>query len=257
MYVDSTLAVEATRIYSDGMTDFYDEQTLALLAQGIDPIVFPGLHLSVTSDESKLINSDTTPKVILSASGMCEAGRIRHHLKHNLWRSESTVLFVGYQSAGTVGRKLIDGSASVRLFGEDINVRADICQLDGISGHADRDMLLGWLGNMDQKPRQVFVNHGDETVCEAFAQTVAEKLNFPAVAPFSGDGFDLLTGECIQKGVVTRVQKKGKRTSDLYQRLVTAGKTLVRLIESMKGATNREIIALTDAINSLIAKHKK
>ena len=108
VYVDSPLAVEATRIYSSGLTDYSDEETLDLLSRGIDPIHFPGLRLSITADDSKLINEDRTPKVILSASGMCEAGRIRHHLKHNLWRSDSTVLFVGYQAEGTVGRKLVE-----------------------------------------------------------------------------------------------------------------------------------------------------
>ncbi|MBE6982081.1 MAG: MBL fold metallo-hydrolase [Ruminococcaceae bacterium] len=257
VYVDSPLAVEATRIYSDNLTDFYDAQTLELLAQGIDPIVFDELVLSVTSEESKMINADKTPKVILSASGMCEAGRIRHHLKHNLWRAESTVLFVGYQSQGTLGRSLQEGASRVKLFGEDITVHAEICQLDGISGHADRDMLLGWLENLQNKPTRVFVNHGDETVCEAFAQTVTEKLGFSAVAPYSGDGYDLLTDECFPKGVVTRVQKKGRRADDLYQKLLSAGKLLLRLIESMKGATNREMTALTDQINNLLQKHKR
>ena len=258
VYVDSPLAVEATRIYADGLTEYYDDETLQLLAQGIDPITFPGLRLSVTSEESKLINADKTPKVILSASGMCEAGRIRHHLKHNLWREESTILFVGYQSAGTLGRKLADGATSVKLFGETIVVHAQIHEMAGISGHADRDMLLDWLANMGQAPRQVFVNHGDELVCEHFAATIAQKLQYPAVAPYSGDGYDLATGECFQKGVITRVQKKGaKRTTELYQKLVSAGKHLTWLIENMKGAANKEIVSLTEQINHLIQKYKR
>ena len=122
VYVDSPLAVEATSIYSSGLTDYYDSETLDLLEQGIDPLRFNGLKLSVTSDDSKLINFDESPKVILSASGMCEAGRIRHHLKHNLWRADSTVLFVGYQAEGTVGRKLVEGETTVKLFGEEINI---------------------------------------------------------------------------------------------------------------------------------------
>jgi len=258
VYVDSPLAVEATRIYADGLTEYYDDETLQLLAQGIDPITFPGLRLSVTSEESKLINADKTPKVILSASGMCEAGRIRHHLKHNLWREESTILFVGYQSAGTLGRKLADGATSVKLFGETIVVHAQIHEMAGISGHADRDMLLDWLAHMGQAPRQVFVNHGDELVCDHFADTITKKLQYPAVAPYSGDGYDLVTGECFQKGVITRVQKKGtKRTTELYQKLVSAGKHLTWLIENMKGAANKEIVSLTEQINHLIQKYKR
>jgi len=259
VYVDSPLAVEATRIYACGLTDYYDRETLSLLEQGIDPILFPDLRMSVTSEESKLINSDKIPKVILSASGMCEAGRIRHHLKHNLWRSESTILFVGYQSEGTVGRKLINGADSVKLFGENIAVHAAITDLDGISGHADRDMLLGWLKHMGKAPRQVFVNHGDDVVCDSFVKTVTETLGYPAVAPFSGDGYDLLTEEWFQKGTVVRVHKesRGRRNSNnLYERLLEASRQLLKLIETKKGASNKELSRMTDQINDLYNKHK-
>lgn len=258
VYVDSPLAVEATKIYAGDMTDYYDQQTLDLLAQGIDPITFPGLKLSVTADESKLINEDKEPKVILSASGMCEAGRIRHHLKHNLWRAQSTILFVGYQSVGTIGRKLVDGATSVKLFGEDIRVHADIRQMDGISGHADRDMLLGWLGSMSVPPKRVFVNHGDDTVCDSFVNTVESRLGYPAVASYSGDGYDLISGECFQKGIIVRAEKNEgrKRANEVYDRLLTAAKRLMKLIEGMKGATNKEIAKLTDQINSLYDKFK-
>lgn len=259
VYVDSPLAVEATKIYSCGMTDYYDQETLDLLAKGIDPICFEDLRLSVTSEDSKLINFDKTPKVILSASGMCEAGRIRHHLKHNLWRNDSTILFVGYQTEGTIGRKLIDGAMSVRLFGEEIAVHAAICEMDGISGHADRDMMLAWLSNMKTPPKLVFVNHGNDGVCDSFVNTIEEKLQFPAVAPFSGDGFDLVTGECIQKGTVVRVHKesRGRRNSNLlYERLLEAGRQLMKLIETKKDASNKELARMTDQINDLYNKHK-
>ena len=259
VYVDSPLAVEATRIYACGMTDYYDAETLQLLSEGIDPILFPDLRLSIASDESKLINADKTPKVILSASGMCEAGRIRHHLKHNLWRNDSTVLFVGYQSAGTIGRKLVDGTDSVRLFGETISVHAAICELDGISGHADRDMLLNWLRSMGKVPTQVFVNHGDDIVCDSFVTTVQEQLGYPASAPFSGDGYDLLTCQWFQKAVPVRAagESKGRRNAvKLYERLLEAGKRMMRLIETMKNASNKDISRLTDQLNALFDKYK-
>ena len=260
VYVDSPLAVEATRIYAAGLTDYYDQDTLDLLNKGIDPICFPGLQLSVTSDQSKLINEDPNPKVILSASGMCEAGRIRHHLKHNLWRPNSTILFVGYQSNGTVGRKLVDGASSVRLFGEDIAVNASIREMDGISGHADRDMLLGWLGHMDRKPKMVFVNHGDDTVCDSFVTAIENRMQFPAVAPYSGDGYDLVTGECFQKGTARRIEKKSRgrqQANTVYERLVTAGKRMNRLIENMKHASNKEISRLADQILALCDKFQR
>ncbi len=260
VYVDSPLAVEATRIYSSGLTEYYDRETLSLLEKGIDPICFPDLRLSVTADESKLINADREPKVILSASGMCEAGRIRHHLKHNLWRKDSTILFVGYQAVGTIGRKLIDGADTVKLFGESIAVHAAIVEMDGISGHADRDKLINWLSNMDSAPDRVFVNHGDDSVCDIFVQTVEEKLNFSAVAPYSGDGYDLITNTCFQKGIVVRVDKvsKGRREANaIFERLVAAGKRVARLIEAMRNASNKELGKFADQLNSVCDKFER
>ena len=164
VYVDSPLAVQATTIFNKNMYECFDEETLALVKKGINPISFPGLNLSITSDESKAINFDDEPKVILSASGMCEAGRIRHHLKHNLWRQDSTILFVGYQAVGTLGRAIAEGASSVKLFGEEIEIRAKICRLAGISGHADKDGLLAWIQGFEKKPKRVFVVHGEDTV---------------------------------------------------------------------------------------------
>ena len=259
VYVDSPLAVEATRIYSAGLTDYYDQETLDLLAKGIDPITFKDLRLSVTADESKLINEDPTPKVILSASGMCEAGRIRHHLKHNLWRNNSTVLFVGYQSEGTVGRKLLEGADRVRLFGEEIAVHANIVALAGISGHADRDMQLSWLSNQTGA-KMIYVNHGDDEVCDTFAATIREKLNVEAVAPYSGDEYDLITGVCTAKGRIVKLTKQSdgrRRANSIYEKLLAAGRRLLHIIEGSKGLTNKELAKFTDQINALCDKYSK
>ena len=259
VYVDSPLAVEATRIYSAGLTDYYDQETLDLLARGIDPITFPNLRLSVTADESKLINEDPAPKVILSASGMCEAGRIRHHLKHNLWRQNSTVLFVGYQSEGTVGRKLLDGADRVKLFGEEIAVHANIVTLAGISGHADRDMLLAWLSNQ-RAAKMIYVNHGDDEVCDTFAAKIHEVLQVEAVAPYSGDEYDLLTAECTAKGRIVKLTKQSdgrRRANSIYEKLLAAGKRLLHIIEQSKGFTNKELAKFTDQINALCDKYSK
>ena len=260
VYVDSPLAVEATKLYADdeAMKPYYDAETLELLSRGIDPITFPGLRTSVTSAESKAINFDNTPKIILSASGMCEAGRIRHHLKHNLWRKESTILFVGYQSEGTVGRKLIDGAATVRLFGEEITVEARIETLAGISGHADRDMMLSWLDSMPAKPRQVFVNHGDDQVTEHFAEAIRSRMNIPAVAPYSGDSYDLLTGQCIAKGRIvraTRLTDGRRRANAAFERLTQAGKRLLSVINASQNLSNMVLARFTDQINALCEKY--
>lgn len=257
VYVDSPLAVEATNIYAGDLVGYYDTETLALLKEGINPIRFADLKLSITADDSKLINADKVPKVILSASGMCEAGRIRHHLKHNLWREESTILFVGYQSEGTVGRKLLDGATSVKIFGETIEVRAEISNLDGISGHADKNMLLGWLKNLSAAPTKVFVNHGDDAVCDAFAESIERELGFTATAPYSGDVFDLASGMCIEKGAVVRILKKKaatRRADAVYERLLSAGRRLMAIITRSRGGANKDLARMTDQINALCDK---
>ena len=154
VYVDSPLAIEATSVFLQCDTSFLDDETRALLARGVNPLVFDGLEVSVSSEESKAINENREPKVIISASGMCDAGRIRHHLKHNLWRPESLILFVGYQSEGTLGRMLYDGAKEVKLFGETIAVRAEVTWLPGVSGHADKNGLLHWISGFEKKPRE-------------------------------------------------------------------------------------------------------
>ncbi len=260
VYVDSPLAVEATGIFLQCDRSCFDPDTLAVLNQGINPIWSDGVRLSVSSEESKQINLDPRPKVILSASGMCEAGRIRHHLKHNLWRRECTVLFVGYQAENSLGRKLQDGTASVKLFGEDIAVNAQIATLHGTSGHADRDGLLAWLGKFREKPSMVFVNHGDDHSCEAFRDTLLQ-LGYQAEAPYSGTEYDLLTGRLLAytEGVkIDReaVFKGGQRAKQVYGELVAAAEELLILVKSRKGKTNKDNAKLTGQIRSLINKWK-
>jgi len=261
VYVDSPLAVEATAIFMQCDNSCLDNETLALVKQGINPIWFDGIHLSVTSDDSKAINEDTTPKVILSASGMCEAGRIRHHLKHNLWRQNSTVLFVGYQAEGSLGRKLQDGAAKVKLFGEEILVRAEIGTLRGTSGHADRDGLLNWIHGFRQKPRGIFVNHGDPDACEAFRELLNSE-GYAAQAPYSGGEYDLLTGELTVYAegvpVIRKEQtKESQRADGIYRGLVAAAQDLLKLAIDCKGKTNKDNAKFTDQIRNLIQKWSK
>ena len=161
---------------------------------------FQELKTSVTSDDSKLINFIEKPKVIISASGMCDAGRIRHHLKHNLWRKECTILFVGYQANGTLGRRLLEGEKNIKLFGEPIEVHARIESLHGISGHADMNGLMAWLKGFQTSLEHVFVVHGEDTVTEEFARKVEETLGCPAWAPFPSGSVDLATNEILMKG---------------------------------------------------------
>ncbi len=260
VYVDSPLAVEATKIYQDNLFDYYDDEALRLIKDGINPISFPGLRLSVTTEESRAINFDIVPKVIISASGMCEAGRIRHHLKHNLWKENNTVLFVGYQAEGTLGRKLVNGAKSVNLFGEQVLVKARIESIVGISGHADRDMLLSWLGSMEKPPVRVFVNHGDDIICDSFAQTIYNKLRFTATAPYSGDEYDLISDECTARGRIVKLTKvsEGRRRANLaFERLMAACSRLKTVIEQSRGLTNKELAKFTDQINDLCDKYAR
>lgn len=259
VYLDSPLAIEATSIYSDVDSAFFSEEARELLRCGINPIACPDLKLSVSSDDSKAINEDRTPKVIISASGMCEAGRIRHHLKHNLWRSESTILFSGYQVEGTIGRKLQDGEKYVKLFGEDIAVKADICQLEGFSSHADRDLLIEWLSHT--RCRQVFVNHGNDEVCDNFAVLLEQRLGVSAMAPYSGDVYDLAEETFEVKVPIRKLVSKKKEASRkagaVYDRLKAAGNRLMKIIEENKGGSNKELSRFADQIIALCDKYAK
>ena len=258
VYVDSPLAVEATTIFGKNVQDCFDDTALALVQQGINPIGFPGLRMAITSDESKMINFNDKPKVILSASGMCEAGRIRHHLKHNLWRKDSTIRFVGYQVPGTLGNMLLNGAKEVKLFGETIEVQAKIENLPGISGHADVNQLTKWVSMFDPKPKRVFIVHGEDKVTEQFAAHIHEELGLEAYAPFSGDAFDLLTGACVAQGSREAVEKKSTRAvNNIFARLVAAGERLMTVIRKCEGMPNRELGKFADQINELCNKWER
>ena len=257
VYVDSPLANEATAIYLQCSHECLDEETKALVDAGINPIWSEGLEVSVSSEDSKAINENPEPKVILSASGMCEAGRIRHHLKHNLWRPECTVLFVGYQAVGTLGRKLYDGEKKVKLFGEDIQVNCEIGFLPGKSGHADRDGLVRWLQGFEEKPRMVFVNHGEDKVTETFASYLETEFGYNAFAPYSGTEFDLLAGRflaCPEGVPVKRESTGAERGSALYNQLLDDGEALLTLIRAAKERPNK---TLKQFIKDLEALQKK
>lgn len=257
VFVDSPLAVEATEIFQENMAGYFDQEAMDLVSKGINPISFPGLVTSITADESKAINFDDDPKVIISAAGMCDAGRIRHHLKHNLWREDSTILFVGHQSTGTLGQIILDGASEVKLFGETIQVKAEVRRLNGVSGHADREGLLKWLQSYEKKPERVFVVHGDDLVCNLFTDYIRDKLGYSAVAPFSGTIYDLLKNVCIYEGIAIPAEKKTHEEANVdstFDRLVNAGKRLLAVIQRNKGGANKDLAKLADQINSLSDK---
>ena len=254
VWVDSPLAVEATKIYSNALSEFYDEETLKLIKKGVNVLSFDGLCTATTTEESMALNSDSVPKIIISASGMCEAGRIRHHLKHNLWRPECTILFVGYQAEGTLGRIILDGAKLVKIFGEDVQVNARIETINGISGHSDKNMLLDWLKALKIAPERIFVNHGAEQASLDFADSIREELKYTAIVPYPGAEYDLISGECLNKGSHRKVSNKTKGFSAVYQRLLNAVNKLVFVVKKMPGRSNKELEKVTKQIEDIIDK---
>ena len=258
VYVDSPLAKKATTIFCGDLRGYLDQDALELVKDGTHMFNFPGLHLTETVDESKSLNEDHTPKVIISASGMCDAGRIRHHLKYNLWRADSAVVFVGFQSPGTLGRNLLDGVDSVKLFGEDVAVRAKIVNFPGLSSHADHDHLVDWIKHFDPaKTTHVFVVHGDREVAPVYAETV-KGLGFAAHAPQYTEEYDLIADKQLAPGYLperkTRAYEGAPKATAAYQKLVQLGDMLIGLIRRSKGRDNKTLAAFADAIGKVISK---
>lgn len=177
VYIDSPLATSATEIFKRN-AQVFDEETRECILKGDNPLDFKNLVFTRTSAESKALNFNPAPKIIISASGMCEAGRIKHHLKHNLWDPKCSVVFVGYQAEGTLGRSIVNGDKDVSIFGEKIHVNAEIHNLEGFSGHADRDGLLEWLSAFKTSPKKIFLVHGEEDSKKGFADTVKQTLGY-------------------------------------------------------------------------------
>ena len=260
VYVDSPLAIEATTVFLQCDTEFVDEEMQAVIRSGVNPLMFPGLKLSVSKEDSVAINEDKTPKVIISASGMCDAGRVRHHLKHNLWRPECRVLFVGYQAVGTPGRALADGAKKVKLLGEEIQVNAEVDVLPGVSGHADKAGLISWLNGFEEKPKLVFVNHGDPDAADSFTKCLNEELGYKAFAPYSGTCFDLISGEfarITQGKPIIKTGTGARKSSPVYERLIAAAEKLLKVCRTLEGRANKELARYADQIEKLTEKMLK
>ncbi len=190
VYIDSPLAISATEIFKNNI-DYFDEEAKEYFLNGDDPLDFNELKLTKSVVESKKINITPEPKIIISASGMCEAGRIKHHLKHNLWQARNSVIFVGYQGEGTLGKKIQDGTPVVRIFNEDIKVNAEIYSIEGFSGHADMDELMEWIGGFKKKPSKVFVVHGETDSTDSFSKLINKEFGFETLVPELGETFTL------------------------------------------------------------------
>ena len=257
VYIDSPLGIEATKIYERCAAGYYDEEALKLSQSG-SPFDFPTLRVARSAEESKQINFEPGTSIIISASGMCEAGRIRHHLKHNLYRADSTVIFAGYQAVGTLGRMLLDGAKKVKLFGEEIAVKAKIVNFQGLSSHADHDHLVQWIKAFDPKPTHVFVVHGDEDVAPVFAEEL-NSLGFHAHAAKFTECYDLAANEMVSEGYISERKRTAQksRADNLYAKLVAAAESLLEFAKRCKGRPNKDISALTGQIISLIERFRE
>lgn len=261
VYVDSPLAVEATNVFQNAPMECFDEDMIELLQKGINPISFPELTLSVSTEDSTAINFNPTPKVILAAAGMCNAGRIRHHLKHNLWRPECTVVFAGYQAEGTLGRVLQDGIDSVRIFGEDIQVAAHIETMRDMSSHADQQELLKWAEQIGRVSGRFFLVHGDDDAMEILSELVEQRTGNKVDCPFSGSVFDLAKDEWLVKteGIPYKKPEKlatpqSAKVKSLNSELDAALQILIEQVANTKNGTNADKRKLATEILRLARK---
>ena len=254
VYVDSPLAISATEVFKENM-DLFDKETQELIKRGDNPLEFPGLKFTQTVEESKALNESDESAIIISASGMCEVGRIKHHLKHNIWNPKNTILFVGYQAPGTLGRKIVDGAKTVKIFGEEVAVNARVEYIVGYSGHADQAGLLHFVNSFVKKPNHIFLVHGEEESQKVLRDKINENFDLPVSIPDYCESFDL----------TNTVQATGnirKRNLDEYRKLEVIDRleTLKEELVDMESIVKEDILANTvndDEISKLNERIKE
>ncbi|MDT4761999.1 MBL fold metallo-hydrolase [Sphaerochaeta sp. PS] len=259
VFVDSPLSVKATNVFAGNIFGYMDDETMKLVKKGINPILFPSLTTITDVEASKALNFRKESCVIISSSGMCEAGRIKHHLKHNLWRPECTVLFSGYQAGGTLGRSILDGSRHVTIFGEQIDVRCEVCELHGISGHADQAGLVKWLTAFKKEPRMAFIVHGDKEVAPWFASFVSRTLGIRAYAPQLFQHFDLLDeaswpkAEKVDDSILPYLRELAEALALLKEKEATLLSVVTRMEAAgkVKDLQEKHAVRLTNSISRL------
>ena len=248
VYVDSPLAISATEVFRENM-DLFDEETQELIRRGDNPLEFPGLRFTQTVDESRELNESNESSIIISASGMCEVGRIKHHLKHNIWSPKNTILFVGYQAPGTLGRKIVDGAKTIKIFGEEIAVNARIEYIEGYSGHADQEGLLNFIYSFIKKPDHIFLVHGEEEGQKVLRDKIIETTNLPVTIPSYGETYDLSEKVKIS-GAIRHENIKEYRKLEIIDRMETLKEELI----DMENIVKEDILANSvndDEINKL------
>lgn len=209
VYVDSPLAISATEVFSDNM-DLFDEETKKDMEKGDNPLEFPGLKFTRTAEESKALNEDPKSSIIISASGMCEVGRIKHHLKHNLWNPKSTILFVGYQAPGTLGYNIVNGAKTVKIFGEEIAVNARIEYIEGYSGHADQELLMNFIYSFIKKPKHIFLVHGEPESQDILREKIENDTGLGVTIPEFGETYELKDEILLTNKIHRKINKNLK-----------------------------------------------
>lgn len=239
VYVDSPLAISATEVFKEN-TDLFDKDTQELIKRGDNPLEFPGLEFTQTVEESKALNESDESCIIISASGMCEVGRIKHHLKHNLWNEKNTILFVGYQAQGTLGRKIVDGAKTVKIFGEEVVVNAQVEYIEGYSGHADQDGLMNFIYAFNERPKHIFLVHGEEEGQKILRDKIMNNTSINVIIPDYGESYEITD-------TVNFSGNKGKRAANDYKKLeiIDRMETLKEELVDMQGIVKEDILANT------------
>ena len=236
VYVDSPLAISATEIFKKN-TELFEEEIQEKIKSGDHPLEFPGLKFTQTAEESKELNESNEPSIILSASGMCEVGRIKHHLKHNLWNPNNTILFVGYQGEGTLGRKIVDGAKTVKIFGEDVAVNARIEYIEGYSGHADQEWLMNFIYSFIQKPKHVFLVHGEEESQEVLKEKIEKEALLPVTIPEFGETYEI-KDEVV---LTNKIPRKAPVPVTLKSELINRLEKLKEEIKDMEASVREDV----------------
>ncbi|NTW05594.1 MAG: MBL fold metallo-hydrolase [Peptococcaceae bacterium] len=238
IYIDSPMAIAATEVFKLHEA-YFDDATREIIRRGENPLNMPSLKYSKTMEDSIALNNIKKGAVIISASGMCDAGRIKHHLRHNLWRPEATILFVGYQAPGTKGAKLLEGVDFLRIYGEEIKVRADIRKIDGYSAHADQEGLLDWVAGFSKKPKKIFLVHGELEAAEALGQLIEEKYAIKIEIPKWQDEYDITVAAAYTKEQVSDAQRA---VSEKLQRIIDRSKGEKELTSIMHQLNDLEVL---------------
>ena len=257
VYVDSPLAISATEVFKEN-TYLFEPEIKEEILKGDNPLEFPGLKFTQTADESKALNQDPTPSIIISASGMCEVGRIKHHLKHNLWNPKSTILFVGYQAPGTLGYSIVNGAKTVKIFGEEIAVNARIEYIEGYSGHADQEGLMNFVYSFIKKPKHIFLVHGEEESQKELKQKIEEDASISVTIPEFGETYQLNAenqenqenqGNCENQGNQGNRENQENREEEKENKSVELTQSTIKMTNKIERKAIKTI--RTEVINRL------